>query len=67
MKNMRIHTVLILVLPVILLSCRQSAEKDSLDVIKQFKPEDKYFKAILVSLHFRIETSPVATVDSLFR
>lgn len=45
-------------------SCRES--KDDLDIVKQFKPEDKYFKAGLVNLHFIMETSPIARVDSTF-
>jgi len=42
-------------------------ERDDLDKIKAFKPEDKYFKSAMVSLHFVMETSPVHEVDSLFR
>lgn len=45
-------------------SCQES--KDDLDIVKQFKPEDKFFKAGLVSLHFIMETSPIARVDSTF-
>jgi len=45
-------------------SCKQ---KDDMDRIKAFKPEDKYFKSSLVSLHFIMETSPVDEVDSAFR
>ena len=37
-----------------------------MDVAKQFHPEDKYFKASLVSLHFVVETSPIARTDSTF-
>ncbi len=37
-----------------------------MDVAKQFRPEDKYFKASLVSLHFVVETSPIARTDSTF-
>lgn len=52
----------------ILPSCNSCAcEEDSLDAIKAFKPENKYFKSTLVSLHFMMETSPVAEVDSFFR
>ncbi len=48
------------------LSCSSRQESD-LDVIRKFKPEDKYFKSTLVSLHFMLETSPVDEVDTLFR
>jgi len=49
---------------VFITSCREP--QDDLDIIKQFKPVDKYFKSSLVSLHFIMETSPVARVDSTF-
>jgi len=49
----------------LILSC--TCEEESLDKIKQFKPDDKYFKSALVSLHFMLETRPVAEVDSLFK
>lgn len=50
---------------VLLLNCQHS--RDALDAIKKFHPEDKYFKANVVSLHFRIETSQIAWVDTVFR
>ena len=40
--------------------------EDSLDGIRAFKPEDKYFKSSLVALHFMMETSAPADVDTLF-
>ncbi len=40
--------------------------KDSLDAVKEFKPDDKYFKAGLVSLHFRTEVSPIPEVGKAF-
>ena len=43
-----------------------SDNSDSLDAIKDFKPDDKYFKSGLVTLHFQIETSPIPKVDTLF-
>lgn len=46
-------------------SCSTLQEGD-LDKVKQFKPEDKYFKSTLVSLHYMIETSSVEEVDTLF-
>lgn len=45
-------------------SCSNS--QDSLDAIRQFKKDDHYFKAGLVSLHFIIETSPTGKVDTVF-
>ncbi len=47
-----------------LISCQKP--QDDLDVAKQFHPEDKYFKASLVSLHFVVETSPITRTDSTF-
>jgi len=49
----------------ILISC--SGTKSSLDEVKKFQPDDKYFKASLVSLHFQIETSDIPTVDKAFQ
>lgn len=46
-------------------SCSTLQEGD-LDKVKKFKPEDKYFKSTLVSLHFVMETSAVEEVDTLF-
>lgn len=49
-------------------SCHSCAcPEDTLDQIRVFRPEDKYFKSSLVSLHFMMETSPVSEVDTLFR
>ncbi|HUX59644.1 MAG TPA: hypothetical protein VMV47_19405 [Bacteroidales bacterium] len=45
-------------------SCRE--QPDSLDEIKLFHPDDKYFKSSMVSLHFIIETSSIDRVDSIF-
>jgi len=64
-----IFPAILLIVPFVLLSSCNSCncEEDSLDLIRQFKPEDKYFKASLVALHFMMETSPVAEVDTLFQ
>ena len=61
--------LILFILPLwILASCNPCVcEEDSLDKIKAFHPEDKYFKAALVALHFQMETSPVAEVDNLFQ
>jgi len=48
----------------LLASC--SIQEDSLDEIKKFQADDKYFKSSLVSLHFVMETSPIDEVDTLF-
>lgn len=45
-------------------ACREA--QDDLDLVKQFKPDDKYFKASLVSLHFIMETSPISRVNQTF-
>ena len=59
----------ILIIPLLVLSSCDSCncQEDSLDRIKAFKTDDKYFKASLVSLHFMMETSPVTEVDTLFQ
>lgn len=49
---------------ILLASC--SMEKDSLDQVKKFHPEDKYFKSSLITLHFVTETRPIAEVDTFF-
>lgn len=44
-----------------------SEQKDDLDIVKAFKPDDEYFKSSMVALHFFTEVSPVDEVDTLFR
>lgn len=61
----RLISILFLLVMCQLLSC--SSQEDSLDLVKSFRPEDKYFKSSLVSLHFVIETSPIEKIDTLFR
>lgn len=39
---------------------------DSLDEIRNYKSDDRYFKAGMVSLHFIIETSAPAHIDTVF-
>jgi major membrane immunogen (membrane-anchored lipoprotein) len=54
--------------PLLLSSCHScDCPEDSLDGIRAFKPEDKYFKSSLVALHFMMETSAPADVDTLFK
>jgi major membrane immunogen (membrane-anchored lipoprotein) len=61
--------VLLLIIPFLALSSCDSCNctEDSLDEIKAFKPDNKYFKSSLVSLHFMMETSPVEEVDTYFQ
>ena len=42
-------------------------DNNDLEAIKKFKPEDKYFKASMVTLHFLIETSSIERIDSIFK
>lgn len=49
----------------VIISC-SSRNIDDLDIIKQYQPEDKYFKASMVTLHYLIETSPPERLDSIF-
>jgi major membrane immunogen (membrane-anchored lipoprotein) len=42
-------------------------DKDDLETIKKYKPDDKYFKATMVTLHFLIETSSIERTDSIFQ
>lgn len=69
-KN-HLHFLLIFlfILPPLLLSSCKSCDcpEDSLDGIRAFKPENKYFKSALVALHFMMETSAPADVDPLFK
>ena len=57
--------LLIIVTCCVSFSCNQS--EDDLSDIAAFKPNDKYFKASLVSLHFIIESSPIMRSDTIFR
>ncbi len=62
-----VHSILLFIPLMVLASCNScSCEDSSLDNIKAFKPDDKYFKSALVSLHFMMETSPVGEVDTIF-
>jgi len=63
MKN---PTLAILIIIGICLTSSCSNGKDELNMVKPFRPDDKYFKSALVTFHFMLETSPVNVVDSLF-
>ena len=56
--------ILLIVMMLAAVSCQ--THEDGLDEIRKFKPDDKYFKAGMVNLHFIIETSGIAHVDSIF-
>lgn len=47
-----------------LVSC--NIQEDSLDHVKKFRPDDKYFKSSLVTLHFVTEIRPIPEVDTFF-
>jgi major membrane immunogen (membrane-anchored lipoprotein) len=49
----------------LLVSC--SDQTDPLDKIKEFRSEDKYFKATMKGLHFIIESSTTGRIDSVFK
>jgi len=57
-----IFSVILLIIPLLLLSSCGSCNctEESLDEIKAFKPDDKYFKSSLVSLHFMMEVDAVS-------
>lgn len=44
--------------------CQKS--RDSMADISRFQPDNPYFKASMISLHFVLETQPIPKVDSLF-
>jgi major membrane immunogen (membrane-anchored lipoprotein) len=66
--NFRFRFTMIAILFIMLstMACQQKPKSD-IDLVKAFKPADKYFKSSLMSLHFIIETSPIDRVDSTFR
>ena len=53
------------ILGCLMFSCNRV--EDSLEAARAFKPEDKYFKANLVNVHFIRETSSTSRADSNFR
>jgi major membrane immunogen (membrane-anchored lipoprotein) len=65
--QLKVHLILLFIPLLVMSSCDScDCQEDSLDKVKAFKPDDKYFKSALVSLHFNMETSPVDEVDKLF-
>lgn len=40
--------------------------EDDLEVVKQYRSDDKYFKSSLMSLHFLKETAPIENVEKVF-
>jgi major membrane immunogen (membrane-anchored lipoprotein) len=66
--QLKVHLILLFIPLLVLSSCDScNCTEDSLDEIKAFKPDNKYFKSSLVSLHFMMETSPVEEVDTYFQ
>lgn len=49
-----------------MIGCSCKNESD-LEIVKKFKPDVKYFKAELASLHFKTETRSIANVDTLYK
>jgi major membrane immunogen (membrane-anchored lipoprotein) len=64
MQKNRLHLLVLLVFTFLFPTCQNNP--DPLDQIKEFKPEDKYFKATMKGLHFIIESSSIERVDSVF-
>ncbi len=62
------HLILVclLILASILISCCPE-HVDDLDRFKQFRPNDKYFKSALVSLHFVVEVTDIPKIDESFQ
>jgi len=63
-KMIKMTFVILLCLIFFSFSCHKSDRE--LDDIKEYKPDDKYFKSNLVTLHFIIETSSISHVDSVY-
>lgn len=59
--------ILTIFLSSLLISGCQTTPQSDIDRVKAFKPDDKYFKSSLMSLHYIIETSPIDRVDSSFQ
>ncbi|MFC1539760.1 hypothetical protein ACFL6H_10080 [Candidatus Latescibacterota bacterium] len=62
---MLISVLMLLLLSTINISCIHHPV-DSLDAIKNYNAENKYFKTNLRGLHFVMETQAIPSVDSLF-
>ena len=65
--QIKVYLILLFIPLLVLSSCGScDCQEESLDKVKAFKPDVKYFKSALVSLHFMMETSPVDEVDKQF-
>jgi len=64
-NNLRILIPVFGLMIVLFASCRE--QPAPLDEVRQFRPDDKYFRAGLISLHFITEVSPIPKVDSAYR
>jgi len=65
MKKAFIYCLTLLLVSSMNLSCRHR-QVDPLDAVMGFKANDKYFKSTLKTLHFIIETQPIASVETIF-
>lgn len=64
---MRYILIILLILSSVLIYCSTSAEPDDVELVKQYRPNDKYFKSALVSLHFVIEVTDIPKIDESFQ
>ena len=53
-------------LAVFLLSLACCREQDPLETVRLFRPGEKHFKAVVANMHFIIETSRMARIDTNF-
>jgi len=65
MKKTLLTVLMILSLALIIQSCVHRPV-DPLDSVKQFKADDKYFKASLKGMHFYIEVYPIDDIETNF-
>ena len=65
-NGLRTFSFLLGLIIISITACKNNPELSDLDLIKSFKPDDKYLKSSLVSLHFVIETSSIEKIDTLF-
>lgn len=66
-KSFVLFAIFILFLAVLGNSCTTNCNEDgSLDDIKAFMPDNKYFKTGFKGLHFVLETHPIGKTDTLF-
>lgn len=67
MNNKSIFLILLLGILFSGVSMAQNCNEDgSLDELKAYMPENKYFKSSFKSLHFVVETHPISEIDTMF-